>query len=74
MSVAIEAAYRMNRFAAMDTCRDMVRGVRNEELGIAVNDIILQYRDTFISHFEASDFEDESIKDALRQIQQERET
>ena len=34
LELAIDAADRMNRFAAMDTCTSMICSVTNEDLGV----------------------------------------
>lgn len=70
LDLAIRAAYYMNRFAAMDTCRLMVASVRDESLGLVVASVLLKYRDTFISDLEVSQCQSEAIRNPLRQIQQ----
>jgi len=69
LDLAIRAAYYMNRFAAMDTCRTMVRSIRDEALGLQVAAVLLKQRDTFISDVETSECESELVRNALRQIQ-----
>jgi len=69
LDLAIRAAYYMNRFAAMDTCRSMVASVRDDTLGLHVASVLLKNRHTFISDLEVSQCQSEPIRIALRQMQ-----
>jgi len=71
LDLAIRAAHYMNRFAAMDSCRSVITSVTDEELGLRVASVLLKNRGTFISGMEVSECRSESIRSALRQIQQE---
>jgi serine/threonine protein kinase len=71
LDLAIRAAYYMNRFAAMDTCKSMVCSVQDEELGLEIADVILRHEDTFIADLEVSECESDSIRNALRNIQEQ---
>jgi len=68
IDLGIRAAYFMNRFAAMDTCRTMITGITDDTLGLHVASVLLKYRHTFISGVEPSECQSESIRKALRQI------
>jgi serine/threonine protein kinase len=68
LDLAIRAAYYMNRFAAMTTCRSMVTSIRDESLGLRVASVLLKNHDTFISDIELSECQSESVRSALRQI------
>jgi hypothetical protein len=70
LDLAIRAAYHMNRFAAMDTCRSMVTSIKDEALGLYVASVLLKNRDTFISGIEVSECQSDSVRNALRQMQQ----
>ncbi len=61
LELAIDAAYRMNRFAAMDTCTEMITKITDEELGLAVSDVLLRAGHTFIANIEPSECENEII-------------
>lgn len=71
LHLAIRAAYLMNRFAAMDTCRAMVQSVTSEPLGFEVAAVLLNNRDTFIAGFEPSECASEAIRSALLQIKKQ---
>jgi eukaryotic-like serine/threonine-protein kinase len=71
LHLAIRAAHHMNRFAAMDTCRALIAGIRNEQLGFQVAPILLELRDTFISGIEPSECQNNSVAEAIRHIRQE---
>lgn len=71
LGLAIQAAHNMNRFAAMDTCRSMVKSIRDEALGLCVASVLLSNRDTFMSSTEISECNSEAVRTALRQIQQQ---
>jgi serine/threonine protein kinase len=70
LQLAIRAADYMNRFAAMDTCRAMIIGIRDEGLGLQVGPILLEHRNTFVAGIEPSECQSNSIATAIRQIQQ----
>jgi hypothetical protein len=63
---AVHAAIWANRFAAMDTCRDMVMSVENNELGLLVATLVSQNRETFLDHIEPAACKNDLIKRALR--------
>jgi serine/threonine protein kinase len=48
LDLAIIAADRMNRFAAMDTCRDIVVTIDDNETALAVCEVLAKHRDSFI--------------------------
>jgi len=76
LEIAIDAAYRMNRFAAMDICSSMIRSVTEEDLGVHVAAImqrhvaaIMQKDDySFIIHIEPSQCKCDPIIDFLRSL------
>jgi len=72
LDLAIRAAKYMNRFAAMDTCRSIITSVQDESLGIHVASVLLENRETFILNIEISECQCDSIRNALRQLQQQK--
>ncbi|ECH6044681.1 hypothetical protein FP034_22990, partial [Salmonella enterica] len=52
LSLAIDAAHCMNRFAAMDVCKEMIRSVTDDILGGVVASILQSKDETFISDIE----------------------
>jgi hypothetical protein len=68
LGLAIRAAYHMNRFAAMDTCRSMITSIRAESLGIHVASVLFENKDTFLSNLEPSECQSEAVRAALRQL------
>lgn len=68
LELAIDAAIRMNRFAAMDTCRSMVTSIDNDNLGMHVAPIIQEYNNSFLAEIEQSQCKCDSIRSAIRII------
>lgn len=66
LDLAIRAAYYMNRFAAMDTCREMITSVDDETLGLQVAGLVTKHNDTFVGGIEPSECRSDSIANALR--------
>lgn len=73
LELAIDAAYRMHRFAAMDTCREMITGVTGEELGIEVASVLLRNKHAFIETIEPSECKSEQIRSAINALQKQSE-
>ena len=71
LELAIDAAYRMHRFVAMDTCREMITGVTRNDLGVEVASIMLRNRYAFIESIEASECKSEPIRSAINALNQE---
>ncbi|MGB3212455.1 MAG: protein kinase [Desulforhopalus sp.] len=70
LELAVDAAIRMNRFAAMDTCVAMITSVADDKLGVHVGAIIQKYKDSFLFNIELSQCKCESIRASIRVIQQ----
>jgi len=68
LELAIKAAIKMNRFAAMDTCNTMITSVDNDELGVHIAAIIQDNPDSFLSGIELSQCKCDSIIAAIRAI------
>ncbi len=73
LELAIDAAYRMNRYAAMDTCRAMITGITNEELGNEVASVILRSNHTFIQTIELSECKSEQVRAAINTLNSQSE-
>ncbi|MBQ0943431.1 protein kinase [Ideonella sp. 4Y16] len=71
LRIAILAAESQNRFAAMDTCREMIRGVVDEELAQHVHDVIIEFQDTFIAGLEESSVRAAAIRSALASLKKQ---
>lgn len=71
LELALLAASYMNRFAAMDTCKSMVTGIANEELGLVIATLINKHKDTFISGIEPSECRTDAVRGVLQKLQQE---
>ncbi|MGV3582622.1 MAG: hypothetical protein ACO1N8_09965 [Methylophilus sp.] len=54
LEIAIDAAYRMNRFAAMETCSSMICSVTENGLGVHVAAIMQRNNHSFITDIEPS--------------------
>jgi len=70
LDLAIRAASYKNRFAAMDTCRAMVKSVVDDALGMHIASLLIKYKSEFIVDIEPSECKSIPIKNALRQIRQ----
>jgi len=66
--LAVRAAYYMNRFAAMDTCRAMVKSISDQNLALHVVPLILKPEASFLSNIEPIDCANEAIRNAIRTI------
>lgn len=71
LETAIISAVRQNRFAAMDSCVAMIRGVTSDGLAVRVRDLLLKYADEhFIENIERSTCKNDAIRQALREIKE----
>lgn len=70
LELAIDAAFRMNRFAAMDTCVMMITSVTDNEIGVHVGNVIQKSRHSFLTEIEPSQCKCESIRKVLRVLKQ----
>ena len=68
LDLALKAAIYMNRFAAMETCREMLTRVSDEELGFRVAGVLLSYDEDFLKTIEPSECRSDSVANAIRQI------
>ncbi len=66
--MAVFAAYKQNRFAAMDTCVGMIKGITDNKLGIRIGDVLQKYVDTFVSSIEPIDCKCQAVRNAIRSI------
>lgn len=65
LGFAVKAASSRNRFAAMDTCRAMIKSVADNELGLHVAYIIMSPEGTFLSGIELSECKCDAIRNAI---------
>ena len=65
LRVAIIAAVRQHRFAAMDTCRAMITSIDNEELAQRVHDILREHDTYFIQNIEPNDCKAAAVRAAV---------
>ena len=65
LEIAIDGALTANRFAAMDTCSDMITSVSEPDLGVAVAAVIGKYRGTFVGGIEPFRCHDDAVRNAL---------
>lgn len=66
LEIAINGAIWANRYAAMETCKNMITSVIDNDLGDAVAVVISKNRGTFIDGIETSHCKNNAIKNALR--------
>ena len=70
LDLAIRAAIYMNRFAAMDTCKEMITSTDDNTLGLHVANLVMQYGDRFVGGIEPSECKNDSVANALRKVQE----
>jgi hypothetical protein len=68
LELAVYAAIAQHRFAAMDTCRGMITAVKDETLGLAIQDILKNNADSFIAQIEPSECQSDVIRKTIREI------
>lgn len=66
LDLAISASIYMHRFAAMDTCIEMIYTVRHEPLGGIVAALIHKYAGSFVDNIETMKCQNESIIRAVQ--------
>lgn len=68
LELAVYAADHQNRFAAMNTCKSMLRGIKDNELGLRVRELITDYPDSFITKVEPTECSCDAVRQALREV------
>ncbi|MFH0957298.1 MAG: protein kinase [Pseudomonadota bacterium] len=68
LDIAINCAAMANRFAAMDTCRDLIYSVEDNALGLAVSSLLLKYKTTFVSQLETAQCKSDAIIRTINKI------
>lgn len=68
LELAIDAAHRMNRFAAMDTCISMICSVSDDDLGVHVAAIMQRNDHSFITDIEPSQCKCDPVINFLRSV------
>jgi eukaryotic-like serine/threonine-protein kinase len=70
LELAITAAVRQNRFAAMDTCKSMIRSIRDEHLGYRVAEMLVQHQEHFILSIEPSECHSDAVIAAIQRMKE----
>jgi hypothetical protein len=65
LRVAIIAAVRQNRFAAMDTCKAMIVRAEDAEIGQRVHDILIEHDTHFIRHIDPAECRAPAVRAAV---------
>jgi len=65
LEIAIIAADRQNRYAAMDTCRALIVSIKDEKLGMRVAEMLARYLETFVGEIEPSSCATQAIRGLL---------
>ncbi|WP_434580218.1 protein kinase [Pseudomonas sp. Z5-35] len=68
LELAVESAYRMNRFAAMNTCVSMIISVDDEALGMQVVAVMQRNQHEFLEEIEASQCKSTAIRKYLNSL------
>jgi serine/threonine protein kinase len=66
LRIAIEMATRMNRFAAMDTCIRMICGIKDDDLAVLVQQVLVEHPEPFIESIEIANCENAIIRSAIK--------
>jgi len=69
LDLAVDGAIAMNRFAAMETCQQMIQSVQQDGLAFLVRELILSNSQTFVKDIEIVNCKHQSIVSALRELQ-----
>lgn len=71
LEIAITSADLMNRFAAMDTCNDLIKEISDKALGEKVASLLLQMKGTFVFNtIEPSECNNSTIIAVLKSVKQ----
>ena len=70
LEIACLAAFIANRYAAMDTCRDMICSVTDDGLAVMIVDLINSNEYSFVSSIESINCRNKLITSALRNLEQ----
>lgn len=70
LELAINAAVRQNRFAAMNTCSAMIRSIGDEQLGYRVAEMLIQHPEDFILSIEPSECHSDAVIAAIRRMKE----
>lgn len=70
LDLAIRATTYMNRFTAMDTCREMLTSINDDTVGLQMATLVMKYRDTFVGEIEPSACNCNPIANALNTIRE----
>jgi eukaryotic-like serine/threonine-protein kinase len=73
LRTAIVAAERQNRFAAMDTCTAMIKGIIEDELGQRTHDLLLEYPFYFIENIDPSSCNAPAVRAAILRLKDAKE-
>lgn len=68
LDLAIRASCYMDRYAAMDTCREMITSIDNETLGFPVAELIKKHSESFVGGIEPVACNSVSIANALKKV------
>jgi serine/threonine protein kinase len=68
LDLAIRAAYYMNRFAAMDLCRAMVKAITDHNLALNVVPVLFKPEASFLADIEPTACSSDTIRNAIRTI------
>ena len=68
LKIAVKAADSNNRYAAMETCKGMVRSIKDDELAQHIHGLIDELSDTFLAGIEPSTCKSPVIKGALMRL------
>lgn len=68
LELAIIAAVRQNRYAAMDTCKGMIKSIQDEQLGYRVAEMLTQHPEYFIQAIEPSECRSDAVIAAIRRM------
>lgn len=68
LRTAVEMAIHMNRFAAMDTCIDMICSIKDDNLALLAQQIMIEHPESFIKNIEIADCESPIIRATIQSL------
>lgn len=71
LDLAMDAASAMHRFAAMDTCKTMIKSVDTDGLAILTRDVIRKYKKPFVYNIEPVNCQHNTIASTVREMKRE---
>ncbi len=73
LELAMDAATAMNRFAAMETCQQMIKSVDDDQLALLVRDVLVANPERYVYSIEPVNCRHETISTVIQELKREHE-